>query len=162
MGGGKYTQDGLLWIYREALEFKSVPPPGDFKGYGEAILNCCKGDGVIHDKEREFVLGYFKTFGCNDETLDYLKAYDGGVSMETAISGSMQLKMCSKAAIYDAIRACMGDGDLAEDELNCIKGLGSQIEVTNDQVNDIVAVYKAELAVKNLRLKITYPGGAPF
>jgi len=158
----KYTKAGLLWIYSEELNFKTVPPPGDFKGYGQAILNCCKGDGIIHKKERAFVLGYFKTFGCPDDVLDYLSTYDAEVSMEEAISISPQLQMCSRAAIYDAVRACDGDGDLAALEVDAIKALAALVGVEEGTVNDIVAIHRAEQAVKTARLQITYPLGAPF
>ena len=75
------------------------------------------GDGIIHENERAFVLGYFKTFGCGDETLDYLSKYDGEVSMVDAAAASPQVQMCSKAAIYDALRASMADADIAPKEV---------------------------------------------
>ena len=56
----------------------------------------------------------------------------------------------------------MSDGDLASTELDVVKALASSIKVTATQVDDIVSIYKTELAVKETRLQITYPGGAPF
>ena len=152
-----YRDTGLLWIYKEQLKFKTIPPSGDFKAYGQVILNCCKGDGEIHEEERTFVLGYFACFGCPDDVLDYLKTYDGEVDMATAAGASMQVQQCTTAAVYDAVRACQADSKvhaIDERELEAIKGMAATLDVTGDTVDKIVSIIAEERTIKNTRLQV--------
>ena len=47
-------------------------------------------------------------------------------------------------------------------QLAVIKELAAQIKITGEEVDGILAVYQAEMALKKTRLALTYPKGAPF
>ena len=157
-----YRNKSLLWLMKNTLNFDSIPPPADYLNYGKALLICCKGDGVIGNEERTFVIGYFAAFGCPDDVLDALSGYNGDGDLKEIVGSSPQLQMTSKAAIYDAIRASDADGELADGELDVIKRIASMVNVSSSEVDDIIAVYRAEQAIKDTRLQITYPNGSPY
>ena len=157
-----YRTESLLWLMKNTLNFDSIPPAADYLNYGKALLLCCKGDGVIAEGERAFVVGYFAAFGCPDDVLDTLSVYSGEGDLKSIVGSSPQLQMTSKAAIYDSIRACDADGKLADGEINVIKEIAAMVNVSTSEVDDIIAIYRAEQAVKETRLQITYPNGSPY
>jgi uncharacterized tellurite resistance protein B-like protein len=56
----------------------------------------------------------------------------------------------------------MADGELAPDEINVIKKIASMVMVTDTEVEDIIAIYKAEQSIKAARIQLTYPNGSPY
>ena len=158
----EYRERSLLWLMKETLNFDSIPPAADYLNYGKALLICCKGDGDLADKERGWVIGYFSAFGCPDDVLDELSSFDGEGSLADVVNSSPQMQMTSKAAIYDAVRACDADGELAKGEIDVIKNIAGMINVSERDVDDIISIYHAEAALKTTRLQITYPDGSPF
>jgi hypothetical protein len=107
------TERGLLWLLKETLNFDSKPPAMDYENYGKALLICAKGDGKIVEAERQWLLGYFDAFGCDEDVLDRLSKYDGNDDIKDVIEHTPALSQTRHAAVYDAIRVSAGDGDLA-------------------------------------------------
>jgi tellurite resistance protein len=153
---------GLLWLLRETLNFKSKPPMSDYENYGKALITCANADGKITDEERSFVLGYFDAFGCDSAVLDKLRTYKGGDDMSAIINRSPMLQGTARASVYDAIRACMADGELHTDEKQAIAKMASSLDLTDFDVQELIDVYVEELEVKEKRQRLTYPDGQPY
>ena len=158
----KYRERSLLWLMKETLNFDSIPPAADYLNYGKALLICCKGDGQVAESERSWVIGYFSAFGCPDDVLDELSSYNGEGNLDEVVNSSPQMQMTSKAAIFDAVRACESDGDLSPGEVDVIKRIAGMINLSDRDVDDIISIYFSEAAIKATRLQITYPDGSPF
>lgn len=156
------TDEGLLWLLREYLNFKSKPPMSDYENYGKALITCANGDGRITKEERDFVLGYFDAFGCEPHILDILREYEGGEDMAEIINRSPLLQATARASVYDAIRACMADGELHADEKATVSRMASSLGLNDFDVQEIIDVYVQELEVKAKRQKLTYPEGQPY
>jgi hypothetical protein len=156
------TDEGLLWLLREYLNFKSKPPVSDYENYGKALITCANGDGRITTEEREFVLGYFDAFGCEPQVLDILRTYDGGEEMGEIINRSPLLQATARASVYDAIRACMADGELHDEEKKTISKMASTLGLDDFDVQELIDVYIQELEVKEKRQRLTYPEGQPY
>jgi uncharacterized membrane protein YebE (DUF533 family) len=156
------TDEGLLWLLRENLNFKSKPPVSDYENYGKALITCANGDGRITKEERGFILGYFDAFGCEPQVLDTLREYEGGEDMSDIINRSPLLQATARASVYDAIRACMADGELHPDEKNTVSKMASSLGLTEFDVQELIDVYTEELEVKEKRQRLTYPEGQPY
>jgi uncharacterized membrane protein YebE (DUF533 family) len=156
------TDEGLLWLLRENLNFKSKPPVSDYENYGKALITCANGDGRITKEERGFILGYFDAFGCEPQVLDTLREYEGGEDMGDIINRSPLLQATARASVYDAIRACMADGELHPDEKKTVSKMASSLGLTEFDVQELIDVYTEELEVKEKRQRLTYPEGQPY
>lgn len=136
-------------------------PVEEHLDYGKALLMAANGDGRLTDAEREWVLGYVATGGHSDETLAALRAFDGqGVFEDLFTRGALQF--VQKVCIYDAIRACGADGDLADDEVTSVKAMAARLGVDAGTVDDLVALYRDELALKARRMAAVFPAPIPI
>lgn len=154
------TTTGLTWLYKEHLNFKSIPPANDGAlSYLKAILICVKGDGTISEAERAWVIGYAEAFGASAQNVEALKTYAGDDDLVAVTANEPAIR---RDALYDAIRASYADGELAAGERQVIERLATQLGFTADLVAQLEAIYLAECAVKEARLKLTYPQGLPY
>lgn len=67
-----------------------------------------------------------------------------------------------RAALHPAHCRFADAAGSAPPQLTVIKELAAQVKINEEEVDAILAVYKAEMALKETRLALTYPTGAPF
>jgi uncharacterized tellurite resistance protein B-like protein len=156
------TERGLLWLLKETLNFNSKPPAMDYDNYGKALLICAKGDGVVAEAERNWLLGYFDAYGCPEDVLERLAGYDASENIKAVIERTPALSQTRRAAVYDAIRVCSSDDGLHDAELAAIKRLAGELGLSDQDVEALVQVHREESAVKTKRQQLTYPGGQPY
>jgi uncharacterized membrane protein YebE (DUF533 family) len=70
--------------------------------------------------------------------------------------------MAARGLVYDAIRACSADGEIAEKERAAVTRTAAALGVPAEVVKQIEAAYRSEQHAMAARLTVVYPGGLPF
>jgi len=152
-----------LWLYDEVWGVKEDVganlSDAENLAYGKALLTAAKGDGDITDAERNWIMGYLSAGGHSDETLATLRSFEGEDDYERLFTeGVMQDPAGRRLCIYDAIRACGADGDLAEAEIAKIHEMARLFDVPAEVVDEFVDVYRQEQALKARRIALAFEG----
>lgn len=126
--------------------------------YGKALILAASADGQLSEKERGWILGYVATGGHSSDTVAKLREYSGGDDFESLFELGMQ-KVAQRVCIYDAIRACGADGDVAAQELAAIKKMALKLGLTEQLVDEFKAIYDAEQALRAKRISLVFPSG---
>ncbi len=149
-------QIGTLWLYKNRWNFESTPTHDDYIFYGQALLVCAKGDGVLDDAERKWVLGYMAAFGCPQEVREMLSEYHADDTISDVLSKvtHVTLEATGSAVVYDAVAACWADGELSDGEIAKIKEMGAQMKVSAEKVDQLIANYAEEQANRQRRLEL--------
>lgn len=156
------NERGLLWLFNETLSFKQIPPPMDYDAFGKLLLCCANGDGRITAPERAWVLGFLDAHGAPAKLLDALKDYAGTDDIAQLVSASPAVKMSATSALYDAIRACMADGQLDPGERAALDKAAVALGRDASVVRELVELYHEEQHLKGKRLRSIFPDGVPF
>ena len=149
------------WFFTETWNFKSPPPREADVFFAKAILMCAKGDGVLSQPERDFIVGYFATIGAPESMIQELQTYEGGDDL-SAMVAPIPDPGIHNAIIYFALKACEADGQLSDGERARIHKLANQLNVTSETVDSIYDLYQEETKMKEKRLGILFPAGSPF
>jgi hypothetical protein len=156
------TERGLLWLFNEALDFKQIPPPMDYEAFGKLLLACANGDGRISTAERAWVIGFLDAYGAPQPLLESLKTYAGNDDVAKLVASSPTVKMSATSALYDAIRACSADGDLAPGERAALDKTAVALGIDAHVVTDLIELYHDEMHLRARRLRKIFPNGIPF
>lgn len=156
------NERGLMWLFNETLSFKQIPPPMDYEAFGKVLLSCANGDGRISAAERAWVLGFLDAYGAPQPLLETLKTYAGADDVAKLVSSSPTVKMSATSALYDAIRACMADGELDGGERAAIEKMAGAMGLDARVVRELVELYHDEQHLKGRRLRAIFPNGIPF
>ena len=152
-----------LWLFDEVWGVKANVganlSDAENLAYGKALLTAAKGDEDITDAERDWIIGYLTAGGHSDETLAVLRSFDGEADFEGLFSeGVMTDPAGRRLCIFDAIRACGADGDLAETEIARIHDMAQLLGVPEDVVGEFVDIYRQEQALKARRIALAFEG----
>jgi hypothetical protein len=152
------------WFFKYEWDFDAIPTGGEFSNYMRALLCCANGDGQLQPGEREWVVGYAGTLGVPDELLDELRGYPADDDIAELIKDDTAVRDSRRAIIYDAVRACAADGDIAEGELATIRRLAQTIDVPAAVVGELVTLYRDEQQLKSRRINLVWPtlAGKPY
>jgi hypothetical protein len=131
----------FAWLAKETF---GIPPDmaatvsvEENMAYAKALLVCAKGDGDITPDEREWLVGYSVTQGHPHEVVDAIRTYEGDDSIEDLLSASPNMPTYRRFLVYDALRACASDGDLATEERDRVVAMAELIGVPGDVVNEL-------------------------
>ncbi|MCX6023799.1 MAG: hypothetical protein NTZ05_19145 [Chloroflexi bacterium] len=165
MSTGDPVRDNIAaWMFNDIWGFDKRPPGEGNLPFGKAMLICAKGDGVLTQSERDWVLGYGAALDFSDAEIEELRNYQADEDIRDVLASS---KLTSRsdvklAAIFEAARASNADGDLAEAEIAVIVRMGSLLGVEEATVREVIGVYLAEVEAKAKRRKLIFPNGKPF
>lgn len=134
----------------------------DFNAYMKSLLICAKGDGVLSEPERDWVLGYCAALGGDASLVDELTTYTADDDLEGMISQASVANVGRGAMVFDAIRACDADGELAPGEMAAIKQAASALGLPEETVDRLRELYEQERDARNARNNLLYPNGAPL
>jgi hypothetical protein len=70
--------------------------------------------------------------------------------------------MSATSALYDAIRACSADGDLAPGERAALDKTAVALGIDAHVVTDLIELYHDEMHLRARRLRKIFPNGIPF
>ena len=131
----------FAWLGRETFgvptEMAVSVSAEENMAYAKALVVCAKGDGEITPDEREWLIGYSVTQGHPQEVVDAISTYDGGDSIEDLLSASANMPAYRRFLVYDALRACASDGDLAAEERQKVVAMADLMGVPGDVVDEL-------------------------
>ena len=153
---------GILWAFKQRTSFSTIPTTDDFDGYSKAILVCANGDGKLAPLERDWVLGYFAAFGAPDSVLEEIKSYKADEDIEKLITITPATNASRRFLVYDAIHACSADGQYSDPERAMVIRMAAKLGVPEDVVREIEEICIEEARLREKRLKLMYPEGAPL
>jgi len=128
----------------------------------KAILICANGDGKLTPEERDWVTGYFAAFGAPDSLLDEMRSYKADDDIEAVISGTPASDASRRFLVYDAIRACSADGAYSDPERATVIRMAAKLGISEDLVKQIEEVCLEQARLRQKRLALMYPEGAPL
>ncbi|EDY52874.1 TerB family tellurite resistance protein [Streptomyces clavuligerus] len=149
------------WVFKQEWDFDDTPTEGDIGIYAKALLVCAKGDGVISREERDWVLGYFAAFCGDAAQLAELADYPADDDVVDLVTRSTVIDNSRGALIFDALRACAADGDLAPGEVARVKQAAAALGIAEDTVERLKELYFQERGARAARNALLYPGGSP-
>jgi len=134
----------------------------DYEAFGKVLLTCANGDGRIAPDERAWVIGFLDAYGAPAQLLEALKTYAGTDDLVKLVDSSPTVKMSATSALYDAVRACMADGELAPGETAALEKTATALGLGAGVVAELVKLYHDEKALRARRLAAIFPSGVPF
>jgi uncharacterized membrane protein YebE (DUF533 family) len=154
---------GSMWVLREEEGFSGLPRTSDLEIYMKSLLICANGDGRITEHEREWVLGIASAMGLPDDTVERLKGYEAKDDLNSLLAGGVETgKGAPRSLIYNAIRACMADGELSEGELATIQTAASIMNVPEAVVGELKELVVQQAKLRERRLELVFPEGIPY
>jgi hypothetical protein len=72
------------------------------------------------------------------------------------------MKKSAHVALYDAVRACCADGELAAGEIAALEKVAVAMGIDAAKVRALIELYDEEQKLKQKRLRLTFPAGLPF
>lgn len=155
--------NAAMWVLREEEGFTVLPRPADLEIYMKSLLVCANGDGRITNAEREWVVGIASAMGLPQDKVEHLKTYDAKDDLNTLLGGGIETsKGAPRSLIYNAIRACMADGELADSEWATIHKAASIMNIPNAIVEELNDIVLQQATLRERRLKLVFPEGIPY
>lgn len=152
---------GAKWLFKNEWGFGAKPTADDFEAYHKALMICAKGDGVLAPEERDWVIGYSVAMGADPALVEELSTYAADDDVVAIISRARVADKDRGACIFDAMRACAADGELAPAELESIRKMANRLGV-GDLVDRLYELHQQEERVRAERNKLLYPSGTPL
>ncbi len=154
--------EGLLWLFYQRYSFRKVPNHEEYKSYIKSMLICANGDGTIAPEERDWVVGYASAYGAPDSLVEELKSYKADEDIEKMISNTPAANASRRFLVYDAIMACSADGEYSDPERATITKMAAKLGISQDTVEQIEKICLEEIELREKRVKLMYPEGAPL
>jgi len=153
---------GFLWLFKEKANVRTLPSEDTFEGYMKAVLVCANGDGKLAPEEREWAVGHAAAFGAADALVNALKYYGADEDIEKIVSATPASSASRRFLVYDAIRACSADGQYNDLEKATVTRMAAKLGISEELVQQIEDVCLEEARLREKRLKLMYPEGAPL
>ena len=154
--------EGLLWLFYQKGGFRELPNDEDFNSYMKSMLVCANGDGTLAPEERDWVVGHAAAYGAPDSLVEELKSYKADEDIEKMISNTPAANASRRFLVYDAIMACSADGEYSDPERATITKMAAKLGISQDTVEQIEKICLEEIELREKRLKLIYPEGAPL
>jgi hypothetical protein len=128
----------------------------DHDRYARALMISVNGDGRITPEERDWILGYLRSAGDSDSILEAISAYDGSEAIEDVVRPEDRT-LWGRVLVYDALRACWSDGDLADGERDVILQMADRLEIPRAAVAEIEDLIREEHEQRARRRDLLFP-----
>lgn len=122
--------------------------------YAKALIVCAAGDGAISERERQWLIGYLITVGHSAAVIEQIRTYSGGDSLADLIGDDPLLVLTGRSMIYDALRTCAADGELAAGERDRILEAAAELGVPAETVAELEEIVRQEEALRKRRRKL--------
>ncbi|MBW4593034.1 MAG: TerB family tellurite resistance protein [Brasilonema angustatum HA4187-MV1] len=146
------------WVYKYTLNFKQ-PPQGAIEAFAKSLLIAAKGDSVISQAERDWVVGLTAAKGASEELIEKLKNYAADEDIEQVLSKDSIADGAREALLYTAIEASAADGEYNDGEKASVRKIAAKLGVSEDVVKQLEAHYEEEKALFKKKIKTLYPNG---
>lgn len=157
------TREAQRFFFEQFVGFGKAPDDRVQEIYAKAMITCAKGDGELHDKERAWIRGYFASTGAPDSVLEIVETYEGGDDVLELLGGDKRTaKMAARNLVFDALRVCEADGELAEQELSAIYEMGSKMGLSEGAIKQVEAAYHVYKAAFENKMAVLFPEAKPY
>ena len=154
-------RDARMWIYNHIYGFNTIPPTGDAETFTKATLICAKADGVLSPEERNWVVGRAATISTSGYEL--AKTYSADEELADVLANSSAIDTNGRRSIiYVAIQACSADGEYHQEEREKIHAMAKSLGMEEDVVNQIEEICIEEAKMREKRIALLFPEGAPY
>lgn len=153
---------GYLWLIKDKTDIGSFPTADIFENYIKAVLICANGDGALAPAERDWAVSHFAALGAPDSLLDELKSYKADEDIEKIVAATPVTDVSRCFLVYDAIRACSADGAYSDPERATVIRMAAKLGIDEDLVRQIEELCLEEARLREKRLTLLYPQGAPI
>lgn len=155
---------GASWIDEEFYGFTQPVSQEVVRNYFKALFVVANGDGIIAEKERNWIVGFAAAGGASESVIEELQKYSGDDDLNSLLAAdpTLDLKYAGRALIRDAIQAASADGEYNSAEREALLKLAKQLNVSEDVVNQIE---QSVVQIKKLRqqeIELLYPEGKPY
>lgn len=128
----------------------------------KTILIAAKGDGVLAPEEKQWVFGRLAVTGAPDEIIQELNSYEANEDIVEVISQSEITNKSRRFVLYNAIKAAAADGVYHDEEKKEIRRAATAMGISEEAVQEIENLCAEEERLKEKRVQVCYPDGAPF
>ena len=154
---------GGRWLLREMWGFPAGVPEDQRLDYLKAIMACARAKGELTDGEKDWVIGYGAACGAHQETVDELEAYQADEEVGDILGRNMPTALTwGRVAIFDAIRAAGADHAYDDEEIKAVRRVARRLDVADDVVADIEALYREEQELKRRRIGLMFGDEPPY
>lgn len=154
-------RDGMLWLINQLYGIKTIPPAQDYETFIKAALICAKGDGVLAPEERSWVAG--RAAALRNPGYELAKSYPADEDLLEVLSNSSTVnKTGRRLIIYVAIQACAADGNYHDEERAKIIQMAKSLGIEEDVVKQIEEICIEEAKMREKRIGLIFPEGAPY
>ncbi len=150
------------FFFEQFVGFHMVPEDHIQEIYAKALLICAKADGELHPKERGWVRGYFSNTGASERILELIETYEGNDDIAEILAlDERTANTAARNLVFDALRVCESDGELAETERNAIYKAGKKMGLTHRAIEQVEAAYQVYKAALANKMAVLFPHEAP-
>jgi len=154
-------QDAKLWLHGETYGFKNVPSTKDHETIIKSVLICAKADGILTPEERNWIVGRAAALGSDGYEL--AKNYPADEDVIDVLNQASAVNNSGRrAVIYLAIKTCSADGELHPDEMTKIYEVAEKLGLEKEVVNHLKELCADEAKVREKRIGLLFPDGAPY
>ena len=154
-------RDAQMWILKQIYGFNTIPPTGDAETFTKATLICANADGVLSPEERNWVVGRAATIRSSGYEL--AKTYSADEDLADVLANSSAIdKSGRRSIIYVAIQACAADGEYHQEEREKIHAMAKSLGMEEDVVNQLEEMCIEEAKMREKRIALLFPEGAPY
>lgn len=158
----KESDLGVLWLFKEKCGFTQIPSNIAYESYFKAMLVCANGDGTLADEERDWVVGCAYAYDCDPALIEELKVYKADEDIETVISRDPAANESRFFLIFDAMQVCCADGEYSDKERAVILKGAKKLNVSEEEFKKIEELYLETVKLREKRIALLYPQGAPL
>lgn len=154
------VQLARAWLSRETW---GIEPRAEeeLAAIAKAVMICARADGKLSPPERDWAIGACAVRGMPAEFIDELRDYQGTDDLAKVLDGTHIGRAAARVVVYFAIQVCGADKQIDDRELGAIIKMGALLDVPEDIVRQLKAVYDEEQALREKRIKLAFPDGPP-
>ncbi|CAF3152014.1 unnamed protein product [Rotaria sp. Silwood2] len=152
------------WFFRDQVcHDGQIATPEAVLFYMRTLMDVASADGILTQKEREWIMGFAIQCGASENTLDQLRAYQPGISKDVkTLFQDLNLphgEMSRFGLIYFGLQAASADGELHSKELEGIHALEKKMGLTDQEIKQVHELYEENEKLRQKRAAVLYPKG---
>lgn len=144
--------------------FGEVPEDNVQEIYAKALIVCARADGNFHPKEKAWVRGYFCATGAPPSVVALVDEYEGSEDELIEILGgdARTAAAAARNLVFDALRVCEADGDLAAAERASIHRVAQRMGLDAGAIRQVEAAYEVYKSAFANKMAVLFPEPAPY
>ena len=136
-----------------------APSRSDYEHAWRQVKAIAAADGRLTDDERLYLLGRMCAIGTPTDIVDGVMAYDESAGRGQAAVDGINVPAEMRPGVgawlvYEALSVAMSDGDLAERELEAVRGAANAMGVAPGTVDGLIEQCREERTVRERRIEL--------